>query len=202
MTVNYISSETFLTANPTITIPVNCNCLVILSYSANTLTVGGNSVTTKATMEHYTACTVFELMNPPTGSQAVSVIGAAIRIFVYLNDAATCSIPYNAYAADGTLSGTLTSVLASELILLMTYDGTQFYELIVKLDDVAVPNVVYHDGVYLRSGYKMGLGANMTYYVFADNQDSIPVVYGQCGLIIVKIGTATASSQSNYVTFI
>jgi len=200
MTVNYISSESFLTANPTITVPVNCNCLVVLSYSANALTIGGNTPVTKATMDNYN-CKIFELMNPPAGSQAVAAVGDVVRIFVYLNDAASCSILFNDYAADGVLSGTLTSVLTSELVLLMTYDETQYFEFELKLNSAYVENIVYFN-VYIHSAYKLGLGADMTFYARAPQKDEIPVVYGKCALVIAKFGTSDISSQSNYVTFI
>ena len=202
MTVNYISSEVFSTANPTITVPVTCNCVAVLSYSGDALIIGGYTPSTKATMVTF-GYKLFELMNPPTGSQSVSAAGNVLRIFVYLNQAATCSIELNDYDAEGVIQGTLISVLTSELVLLMGYGLANYDPVDIAIDGVELNNIY----TYLHGGsiYKVGLGANMTYGIEDPNSGSIPVNYGQCSLVIAKFGTSVDSpspAQSNYVTFI
>ncbi|MFA5153370.1 MAG: hypothetical protein WC554_12475 [Clostridia bacterium] len=200
MTVNYISYEAFLTANPTITVPVNCNCIAVLSYSGDALTIGGYTPSTKATMANF-GYKLFELIDPPTGSQSVSAAGNVLRIFVYLNQAATCSVEWNEYASEGLIQKTLTSVLTSELVLLMGYGLANYFPVNMAIDGVEMNNIYS----YLNGGsvYKVGLGAAMLCGIEDPHSDSIPVNYGQCSLVIAKFGTSVDSpAQSNYVTFI
>ncbi|MFA5715697.1 MAG: hypothetical protein WC998_08150 [Candidatus Paceibacterota bacterium] len=203
MTVNYISSEVFSTANPTITVPVNCNCIAVLSYSADALTIGGYTPSTKATMANF-GYKLFELIDPPTGSQSVSAASAVLRIFVYLNQAATCSVELNDYDAEGSIQYNLASVLTSELVLLMGYGLANYDPVDMAIDGVELNNIY----TYLHGGsiYKVGLGAAMLCGIEDPHSGSIPVNYGQCSLVIAKFGTSVdspaQSNQSNYVTFI
>jgi hypothetical protein len=202
MTVNYISYEAFLTANPTITVPVNCNCIAVLSYSGDALTIGGYTPSTKATMANF-GYKLFELIDPPTGSQSVSAAGNVLRIFVYLNQAATCSVEWNEYASEGLIQKTLTSVLTSELVLLMGFGLANYFPVNISIDGVQLDNIYSSPSGSTYAIYKVGLGANMLCKIEDPHSDSIPVNYGQCSLVIAKFGTSVDSpAQSNYVTFI
>ena len=194
--MSLISYETQTGSNPTITVPINCNSILVLSYSANALTIAGNTPTTKATMAEY-GWKLFELLNPPTGSVSVTATGATIRTFVYFSDSSTGTVLLNEYSGTGSVIGS--STIASGETIVLFADGTPGLNL--RINGSPAGHIIWYtdDGQY--SAYEPGAGASIQYGADAPDYGDGYIVTENCAMVVIKIPTSS-TTQSTYVTFI
>jgi hypothetical protein len=183
MTIALIGSATYLTANPTITIPSGCTNVLCIQVSYGSISINSLPMTELVRTGYYQS-SLWELVDPPIGTFATSTSGDTIRTFIYLSDAGSgVGNTYTNYSTTGYVSLTF-NTLITELIIYGGF-GSGGFTMGVDGGGANYINPNY-------SAYIPGTGNSMTVWMNAPDSGEPLYTPGKVALLACRFPTASS----------